>query len=287
MSDPVTELKHELLAAAEWQHAPASVRTGRRKRLVLAAATLAIAASGALFFTAPWDSSPGLLARAQAALTPPAGTILHQKFETTWISTDPACTVTRGPNEIWIDQTPPYRYRLLDNDFPLPPDGSIPDPRAFACSRGTASEFGGTLDPRETLRLVPPDTLIAWSGQFASTTDPVQGLRDALRAGKAHNEGKTELNGRTVERIRLEPPTDCPSFKPNCLQAPGYAYVDPETLYPVEIHGHGLLGLPGGVVLEWSRVVMRIVTYEYLPRTDANLALTDIQAQHPNATVAG
>jgi hypothetical protein len=31
-------------------------------------------------------------------------------------------------------------------------------------------------------------------------------------------------------------------------------------------------------------VVTRFLTFEYLPRTDANLALTDIKAQHPNAT---
>jgi len=30
-------------------------------------------------------------------------------------------------------------------------------------------------------------------------------------------------------------------------------------------------------------VVVRFLAYEYLPRTPANLALTDIRAQHPNA----
>jgi hypothetical protein len=31
-------------------------------------------------------------------------------------------------------------------------------------------------------------------------------------------------------------------------------------------------------------VVDRYLTFEYLPRTEGNLALTDIQAQHPDAT---
>ena len=34
----------------------------------------------------------------------------------------------------------------------------------------------------------------------------------------------------------------------------------------------------------WHHVVVRYLTFEYLRRTDANLALTDIRAQHPNAT---
>jgi hypothetical protein len=30
--------------------------------------------------------------------------------------------------------------------------------------------------------------------------------------------------------------------------------------------------------------IIRILVYEYLPRTPANLELADIEAQHPNAT---
>ena len=40
----------------------------------------------------------------------------------------------------------------------------------------------------------------------------------------------------------------------------------------------------GGRVTTWQfKVVARYLTFEYLPRTAANLALTDIVAQHPNA----
>jgi hypothetical protein len=63
MSDPVSDLKHELLAAAERQQGHAPVNTDRRRRghagrnrLLLAAATVAIAAAVALLVTAPWDS---------------------------------------------------------------------------------------------------------------------------------------------------------------------------------------------------------------------------------------
>ena len=34
-------------------------------------------------------------------------------------------------------------------------------------------------------------------------------------------------------------------------------------------------------------IVQRCLTYEYLPRTAAKVALTDIRAQHPDATGPG
>lgn len=288
MSDPVSDLKQELQAAAERQHGNAAVRAGRRRlrrgrgsnRLLLTAATLSIATAVALLFTAPWHTSPGLLERAQAALTPPAGTILHHKWEATLTSTDHACTVTRGPNEIWIDQAPPHRFRALLKD-PVPPDAAGTDPRALVCASGTVTELGGTLAPPHTLRLVPPNGLSDSSVTFVHPLDPVTELREAISAGRAHDEGTTQLDGRTVERIRFDSAADCPD--PSCPREPSYAYVDSETFYPVRLE------IPRGVIQTGSvvhsfRGVVRTLTFEYLPRTDANLALTDIRAQHPDAT---
>ncbi len=51
------------------------------------------------------------------------------------------------------------------------------------------------------------------------------------------------------------------------------AYVDPRTYYPVEIRVDGN--------------ITRFSTYEFLPRTAANLALTNIRAQHPHARLTG
>ena len=86
----------------------------RRRYGVLAfAAALVVAGATALFLTAPWASSPGFLERAQAALTPSAGTILHYKWQETRSSTQFSCTVTERPSEIWIDQTYPRKYRAL------------------------------------------------------------------------------------------------------------------------------------------------------------------------------
>jgi hypothetical protein len=291
MSDPVSELKQELLAAAERRHERAAAPAGPgwsrallgRSRLLVAAATVPIAAAVTLLVSTPWNDSPGFLARAEAALTPPAGTILHQKLVATTTSVDPPCTVTHDPNEIWIDQTPPHAFRALLN---VPAPGTA-EPRTLACSRGTGPELGGAFDTGETLMFVPPNTLSNAPGRFLAPLDPVGDLREGISAGSAHDEGKTQLDGRTVERIRIDPPSDWPFG--SCPREPTYWYVDPETFYPVETHG-GLwviaTGPSDGAMppVICARVSMRYLTFEYLPRTAANLALTDIRAQHPDAT---
>jgi hypothetical protein len=117
--------------------------------------------------------------------------------------------------------------------------------------------------------------------------DPAADLRAAISAGRAHDEGKTQLDGRTVERIRID--TACLPLA-NCPRGPVYLYVDPETFYPVEVVATfdqvEIVGGPGTSSYSHVRVrdVTRYLTFEYLPRTAANLALTDIRAQHPTAT---
>ena len=115
MSDPIRDLKRELLAAAERQHRSAPIATGlwgrlrAPSRVLLVTASVSIAAVLALVVSAPWSDSPGLLEEAQAALTAPPDTIRHEKWEVTSTSTEHACTVTRGPSELWVDPMPPYR----------------------------------------------------------------------------------------------------------------------------------------------------------------------------------
>ena len=286
MSDPVRDLKQELLAAADRQHGHAPVPAGRlselsgRSRLVLGAATLAVAAAVALVVTAPWDSSPGFLARAQAALTR-TDAVLHMKMETTSTWTRRICPVTHSRAEAWIDGAAPHSYRVLLNDLP-------PDP----CSSGTASEYGGTYEADHALRFVPPNSLRPDANQFRFPLDPSADLRAAISRGTAHDEGKTKLGERTVERVRIDPRplSACPRYA-NCgPRGPVYLYVDPETFYPVAFEWTTsqveIGGGPAGSTYRQVRVrdVTRYPTFEYLPRTAANLALTDIHAQHPNAT---
>jgi hypothetical protein len=257
MSNPVSDLKRELIAAAERRHKRARARAGRRLIIAAALAVVAVTASVA---TALRRDSPGFLEQAQAALTQDAG-VLHATWEETMASTDRRCTVT---NEIWIDQEPPYRYRAaLVRGFP---PGS-------ACL-GTPTEIGGTFEPLQTLVFEPPSTLRVSQLLFKVPPDPVRVFREAIDRGGAHDEGETELEGRIVRRIRVEP---CPD--PDCPREASYVYVDPNTFYPVEIRGPAYSDAQ-----KVGDLVSRYRTYEYLPRTEANLALTDIRAQHPEAT---
>jgi hypothetical protein len=208
------------------------------------------------------------------------------KWEWTSTWTRPYCTVIRGQGEVWVDGTPPHSYRLLLNDRPDPTNA---DPDELACSLGKTSEYGGTYRSTQTLRFVPPNTLSVERQRFRFELNPAADLRAAISTGRAHDEGKTQLDGRTVERIRIDPPSNCPALA-NCPREPEYLYVDPETFYPVEVVATvsqvEIVGGPGTSSYSHVRVrdVARILTFEYLPRTAANLALTDIHAQHPNAT---
>ena len=92
---------------------------------------------------------------------------------------------------------------------------------------------------------------------------------------------RTTAWGRTVERIRIDPEPGCVSQ--GCSLEPSEWWVDPKTLQPVGFMGVGGIREPGRRFIR-LRVVGRFLAYEYLPRTAANLKLTDIRAQHPGAT---
>jgi hypothetical protein len=232
----------------------------------------------------------GFLEEVQAALTPRAGSILHVRTETTWTSLDFGCTVTTGPEETWIDQTPPHLYRKLMRYYDPLEVLLAADPRVLACADRGTTEVGGRLNKRQFLVFEPPDTLSVSPVYRAGPQpdpDPVAELRDWIREaianGSADHEGKTTLDGRAVERIRFDHP-GCP-VRP-CSTKPAYAYVDPETFLPVQLETpYGFVFAPKpGVALRFG-FVERYLEIEYLPRTEDNLALTDIRAQHPDARI--
>jgi hypothetical protein len=130
---------------------------------------------------------------------------------------------------------------------------------------------------------MPPNTLVNESPVQTLTRppDPVRDLREAISAGRAHDEGKTTLDERTVELIRVDPPRPPNCFVP-CPTRPFFVYVDPDTFHPLAEQGVEDVTLDAVHVVrvKWVR---RYLVYEYLPRTPENLALTDIRAQHPTA----
>jgi hypothetical protein len=261
----------------------------RRKGLALAPAVLAATAALVLILTAPWSSTPGFLEKAEAALTPPpGGSILHFRVVETQISKELGCSPSRRV-EVWIDRRPPHRYRALIA-WP-PPLQPAETPRTFICGEANRQvEIGSQTQPAERgLVFVPPNTLRppGTDGPAASfPSDPVQDLRQAISQDRAHDEGKTTLDGRTVERIRVDPPGGWGTFcLPARLRYPTYAYVDPKTFALVqEKFAYQVEGGPlkHAVLIEKVR---RYLAFEYLPRTQANLALTSIRVQHPHATL--
>lgn len=197
-------------------------------------------------------------------------------MEVTRTSTEFGCAVT-FPVEMWVDQAPPHRQRTLD-ELPFRPDAGR---RAIACTRGTPIE-AGAANGEDSLRFEPPDALVYSGPPQTLAPNPVAALRDAIADGTARLDGRAEVDGRIVERIRYESTTACPGS--TCPPHEDVAYVDPETFAPVRFDWpYGLTIVPAGPYLHFH-VVQRFLTYEYLPRTAANLALTDIRAQHPDAT---
>jgi hypothetical protein len=322
MSDPVAQLReaNPVAEAPEFDwgaierlliaHEPPPVR--HRKRGVLVAAGLCAALAGLFVAIAPWSSSDDLLSRAAAALAPGTGGVLYERWEQTGRN-GAGARVTYGPDQLWIEAGAPQRYRLRyepARSGPFPSGGvrlaatygavigfgGYPEALDLLAAKlkGKALEIGGQVQERRrgepTLTFIAPDQL--WSLRLSAEGtpslpgphesiypgfDPVGALRAALVEGRAHDAGPTELEGRKLERIVFDPqplPADAPPLPPGVKlrQRPTYAYVEADSLRPFEIVA--------------GSTVYRILAYEHLPLTRANLALADIRARHPEAKVA-
>jgi hypothetical protein len=166
---------------------------------------------------------------------------------------------------------------------------------------GGALELGGTVEAatgrtnpgglQPTLTFLPPDELLLARLRVTlgpslpgphdqiieNGADPVSALRAAIAEGRARAAGISRLDGRTVQRIDIHLPQQLPADAPPlprghpAIRGEAYAYVEPETFHPVEIVYGGQAD--------------RFLAYRYLPASTANLALTDIHAQHPRASI--
>ena len=266
------ELKSQATARSNGRLARV-LRAARRRpgRTTVAVMAVVGAAAAALFTSTPWQSSPGFLEpaeaalflkRTEAALTPPPGKVLHFKM-VQGSSFGSSCTVTQPPIEYWIDQTPPYNYRAFD----------VEQAGFGFCKAGTSIEIGGAAAIREpALMFLSPNTLTTVPHRPIRATGPgwVEGLRRAIKEGSARYDGRTVLAGRALERIRIV--CNHANFPPCASDI--RAYVDLKTRRPVRVEWGG------------GRFYQDFLKYEYLPGTPVNRALAEIRAQHPDAKLA-
>ena len=108
--------------------------------------------------------------------------------------------------------------------------------------------------------------------------DEVAVLRAAYRAGRLRVLEKTELNGRSIYRLRVIPPRTGPGARNRAT--PTDLLVDASTFVPIEVidYARG----PHGRLL--PTFVLHYRTFVELPATPANLALVKLAA-HPGAKV--
>ncbi len=232
-------------------------------------------------------------------------------------------SVTLGPEQLWIEGDHPHRYRTILLPRSGSDEGRLggsslaytygvsigyvgfdADSVLRRVQRGIAGqpfELGGTVEaPRgktnpgglqPTLTFLPSNYLLRARLKVVlgpslpgphdqiieNGADPAGVLRAAITEGRARVAGTTQLSGRTVQRIDIslpqQPPADAPPLPPGhpVIHADAFAYVEPKTFHPVEI-------VFGGQTY-------RFLAYKYLPAITANLALTDIHAQHPRARI--
>ena len=218
-----------------------------------AAAAIALGVLSVLPDDGPLGALPGngssAIALAAEALTGAEGEILHTVALATLERPDG--TVETSRTETWQRNSAPYDERSVETwegtDFGRE-IGSIGG-RPYAYDSRTNTIYttapGAVLpDPR------PGDASL-------------QGLRDRmlvlLDSGEAREEGRITVDGREAIRI---------------VAGGSMLLVDAESYDPIEWSGKADDG---------TLVTTRLDTYEWLPPTDANLALLSVTAQHPDA----
>lgn len=245
--------------AVEREQARGRGRLPRRRRALAGALALAAAAI-AVALVAPWSGGPSLVDRAAAAITQDSNTVLHQRVEISSTDLATGAVLGRRVDELWLDGAPPHRYRT----FFQPPFTS------------KTLEVGGTsASLRASVYRPATNTFDTHSLQLEVTgMNALDTIRQALASGAAVAQGTARLDGRQVLKflVRGSGPEGTDELY----------YVDPQTYDPVEIDGQGFL--VDGPKRYHVATVERFLTFELLPRTQANLRLTDIQAMHPSAT---
>lgn len=194
---------------------------------------------------------PGVIERADAALTARPHTILYERFVS--VETEqPSGKMTRATQELWLSSEGDVRFIRSTNGGPPQEEGRAS--RAYHLTR---------FDRRSnTLRT----SCVSPAGTFG---DPLALIRRYLAAGKAKVVGSTTIDGHRALKIHSASPTETDEL-----------YVDRTTYYPIRVTAQ--FARP-----HRAHVVINFTTYRYERSTPATRALTSIQAQHPHAKRVG
>jgi hypothetical protein len=251
-------------------------RARRRRQVALRLA--AVGAAGVAVWLGvlsvlPGGGGPSAVARAEAALSPSGGTILHTVVVTTRAHTDgstvcfqPTSSLTcTGTIETWQLNSPPYDQRYVQ---------SVQDGlgRELATADGLAQYYDARTN---TIYTVAPDAGPR-AQQAAPPREGVQRLLDNLRellaSGEAREDGRVEVDGRDAIRIVFRPRDG----RDRALFGGSTLVVDAATYEPIEFISISDDG--------W-RITERFRTYALLPATEENMALLSLTEQHPDAAI--
>lgn len=217
----------------------------------LAAVATAAAAIGFGTLSALPGGGPSAVARAEAALSPADGTILHTVVLTTTTQTDGS--TSSGTTETWQQTSPPYDERQIS--------GSGDHRRELATANGRPQYYDARTN---TIQVVPPQIQVPpRRSADGSGNRLLDNLRGFLASGEAREDGRAVVDGREAIRIVY-------------LGGTMTLLVDADSYEPIEWTT---------VSDEGIRETSRFQVYELLPATRASLALLSLRAQHPNATI--
>ena len=259
-----------------------SLRRGTRIRLGLLVA--GVAAAAALIVTSPWKTTgpagisdaqaAQILRNVQAAAAPRPGWIYHRRMRQTffWIPKRKSDRpVYRSiTSEVWAQTASPYHKRDISRFSYAYPSRTL---ESGATGKPCAFYY---FDPA-TKGLYRDDSYHLKTCLKTYSSDVVaKSNRKALAAGQLKVDGLTRIKGVSVYRLETIPKVDkYGSSLVIYVDAKSYRTVRQEETSDVTVPAH-----------PWGYTEIReYFTDEYLRPTAANLALTDIRAQHSDAPV--
>jgi hypothetical protein len=240
-------------------------RTTCRRRLLWQGALLVGAAAIVLAVLSIVNvfgaNGPSIVEKAAAAIAPGKNVIVHVKIS--GHEGDKDGYSSDWTEENWSRMSSPYTFRQVQAFPGQPVSDTVQD------TNGLAQMYDAGTNSIYTQAAASMFTVAA--GQAVPYGEMILGL---LNSGDAVIDGTETINGQECTRIVA---TKDYGTAPNGTKYGDWFYVDSRTNYPVEWKQTR----DGGKVVD-----IHFDVYEILPVNDANLALFDLSAQHPGATLS-